>query len=154
MRVREAEIVYRQTGVSFDGRRKITDAQTAVDLIRQLVVAENREHFVALFLDARRSVLGFQRVHIGTLNQSLVSPREVFQPAIVIGAAAIVAAHNHPSGDPSPSPEDRRVTERLCEAGHLIGIDVLDHIVWTSAGAFTSFAQSGLIDEIRRRLQR
>jgi len=78
----------------------------------------------------------------GQLPASLVHPREVFQPAIAIGAVALVIAHNHPSGDPSPSAEDLEVTRRLADAGRLLGVTLLDHIVWTRGGAFHSVRES------------
>lgn len=90
---------------------------------------EEREHFIALYLDARSKVKGVNVVSIGTLSASLVHPREVFRPAIVAGAAAVIVAHNHPSGDISPSPEDKEAVRRLAKAGELLGIPRLDSII-------------------------
>lgn len=89
----------------------------------------DRENFVVLLLDTKNKVIGINTVSIGTLNSSLVHPREVFKPAILASAAALILAHNHPSGDPKPSREDIEVTKRLIEAGGLLGIQVLDHII-------------------------
>ncbi|HIB67482.1 MAG TPA: DNA repair protein RadC [Phycisphaerales bacterium] len=89
----------------------------------------SREHFVALYLDTRRRLIKTQTVSVGTLEASLVHPREVFRPALQLGASAILVAHNHPSGDPEPSPEDIALTARLDKAGKLLGIQVLDHLV-------------------------
>ncbi len=100
------------------------------------------ERFHALLLDGRHRVMGDVLVSQGTLTASLVHPREVFRAAIRRSAAALVLVHNHPSGDPSPSAEDRRVTERLVQAGELIGIRVIDHVVVAERG-YHSFSESG-----------
>lgn len=105
----------------------------------------DREHFVILMLDTKNAVIGINTVSIGILDLALVHPREVYKPAILANAASIVLAHNHPSGDPTPSPEDRIITERLTEAGKILGIDVLDHVVIGAAGKFTSLKERGLI---------
>ncbi|OIO05820.1 MAG: hypothetical protein AUJ52_13105 [Elusimicrobia bacterium CG1_02_63_36] len=88
-----------------------------------------RECFAAFYLDAAHRVLEREIVSVGTLTESLVHPREVFAPAVERRAAAVIVAHNHPSGDPRPSEEDRAVTRRLCAAGRLLGIPLLDHVV-------------------------
>lgn len=103
-----------------------------------------REHFVGVYLDSRHAVLGFHEVSVGTADQCLVHPREVFLPAVHLSAVAIVVAHNHPSGDPNPSPEDRALTERLKHAGELLGIEVLDHIV-VGDGKYYSFAEGAVM---------
>ena len=97
------------------------------------------ESFFVLLLDARHRVLAVRAVSTGGLASAPVHPREVFAPAIRERAAAVVVAHNHPSGDPVPSVDDRRVTERLRQAGELVGIDVLDHVV-VGRERFFSFA--------------
>lgn len=88
-----------------------------------------QESFHALLLDARHRLMSVVEVSVGTLTASLVHPREVFREAVRQAAAAIVLVHHHPSGDPSPSPEDRSVTDRLCAAGSLLGIRVVDHVI-------------------------
>jgi len=88
-----------------------------------------KEHFVCLFLNTKNHVIDKETISIGSLNAAIVHPREVFRAAIKRAAASIVCAHNHPTGDPTPSEEDIRLTARLAEAGTLIGIEVLDHIV-------------------------
>ncbi len=80
-------------------------------------------------LNTKNNITGINVVSIGSLNSSLVHPREVFKAAILGNAAAIILAHNHPSGDPSPSPEDLEITRRLVEAGKILGIEVLDHVI-------------------------
>jgi DNA repair protein RadC len=103
-----------------------------------------REHFRAVLLDTKNKVMGIEEISIGSLNSSLVHPREVFRPAIRKACASIILIHNHPSGDPTPSREDLDVTKRLCEAGRLMGIEILDHIV-IGDGKFVSFREKGLM---------
>jgi len=88
-----------------------------------------QEHFVALFLNTKNRVIGRETLSVGSLNAAIVHPREVFRAAVKRSAASIICAHNHPSGDPTPSPEDIQLTNRLTEAGHIIGIEVLDHVI-------------------------
>ena len=95
---------------------------------------EQREHFLVLLLNARHEVTGKETVSIGSLNASIVHPREVFKPALLASAASIVLVHNHPSGDPEPSEEDLGITKRLVQAGELLGIGVLDHVIVASRG--------------------
>lgn len=89
----------------------------------------DREHFRAIYLDARRRMLACETVSVGTLTASLVHPREVFRPALERSAVSLVVAHNHPSGDPTPSAEDAALTRRLRRAGDILGIELLDHLV-------------------------
>ncbi|MDE2100691.1 MAG: JAB domain-containing protein [Patescibacteria group bacterium] len=106
---------------------------------------EEREHFLAVLLDARGNAKGVCVVSIGTLSASLVHPREFFRPAIVAGAAAVVAIHNHPSGDPAPSVEDKDVTTRLRRAGELLGIPLSDHVIIGAGETFFSFHETGML---------
>jgi DNA repair protein RadC len=101
-----------------------------------------RESFHVLMLDGRHRMIAIEEVSVGTLTASLVHPREVFREAIRHAAAAIVLVHNHPSGDPTPSSEDRSVTRRLGTAGRLLGIRVLDHVIVAEGGYF-SFQEAG-----------
>jgi len=112
-------------------------------LARQLLVDDAREHFIAVYLDGRHQPIGLQTVSLGTATQSLVHPREVFQPAVLLGAAAVVLVHNHPTGDTRPSPEDRDVTQRLSKAGEVLGIQVLDHVILGRGTTFHSFRDAG-----------
>lgn len=101
------------------------------DVVAELAYleGEKQERFVVVLLDAKNRVIRSQTVHVGTLTQSLVGPREVFRIAVREGASAIIVAHNHPSGDPEPSQEDIQVTGRLAEVGKALDIPVLDHII-------------------------
>jgi DNA repair protein RadC len=103
------------------------------------------ERFLVLVLDGRHRLVREFQASQGTLTASLVHPREVFRPALVESGAAVVLAHNHPSGDPTPSPEDRSITERLVRAGHLLGVPVVDHVVVAERG-FTSLREEGRCD--------
>ena len=103
-----------------------------------------KETFKALYLDGRRRLLRSEIVSVGTLTATLVHPREVFGPALECGAASLVVAHNHPSGDPTPSHEDRLLTERLSQAGRLLGLYLDDHLV-IGKGCFVSLRQLGLL---------
>jgi DNA repair protein RadC len=105
---------------------------------------EAQERFMVLLLDGRHRVLREEIVSQGTLTASLVHPREVFRPALREAAAALVLIHNHPSGDPSPSREDREVTARLQQAGEVLGIPVLDHVIVADQG-FVSLRDEGLL---------
>lgn len=104
---------------------------------------EAKEHFIALHLDGKNRIICFDRVSIGSLNQSIVHPREVFKTACLSSAAAILLLHNHPTGDTSPSREDMEITRRIREAGDLLGIKVLDHII--IGDNYLSFVEQGLI---------
>jgi DNA repair protein RadC len=121
-------------------------ARLALDLVRDS--DDDREHFWALILDGKnRLKLAFQ-VSVGSLNASIVHPREVFGPALREGAAAIAIVHNHPSGDPTPSAEDIEVTHRLVRGGELLGIRVLDHVIVGNGTEmkWTSFQERGMLN--------
>ena len=130
--IREAVVRYRGPA-----RRVGESMRSPADVarfVRALVGTDAREHFVVVMLDGRHRPVAYQVVSVGTATASLVHPREVFQPAVGVGAVAILVAHNHPSGDPTPSAEDREVTDRLLRAGQLIGIPLLDHVVVVERG--------------------
>ena len=135
------EVAVRYTGPRRRAPEKVRGPQEAITLMRRIVRDDAREHFIALYVDGRHHPIALQVVSIGTATASLVHPREVFQPAIAVGACAILIAHNHPSGDVTPSPEDREVTRRLAEAGRILGVPVLDHIIWSREGAYHSIRE-------------
>lgn len=124
-------------------RPNLNGPDDAAKILCRYLEHEDREHFVTLMLDAKNRVIGIHTVSIGTLSSALVSPREVFKAAILANAASIILGHNHPSGDTSPSPEDIQVTETLKQAGKLLDIDVLDHVIVGEHGAFRSLKLSG-----------
>jgi DNA repair protein RadC len=114
-----------QQGETLTIRKPSDAANFMMEELRYL----KKEHFVCLFLNTKNHVIHRETLSVGTLNASLVHPREVFRAAIKCSSASIICLHNHPSGDPTPSPEDVTLTRRLQEAGELVGIDVLDHLV-------------------------
>jgi len=121
----------REAAIDREGRR-ISNTNEAINLASNYARdcgETHQERFCILTLDTKHVPISWYRITVGTLDASLVHPREAFRPAILDAAAAILLFHNHPSGDPTPSREDRLVTERLTEAGKIIGIQVLDHIV-------------------------
>ena len=140
MKVRELELRYGSAIGNHDSRRAISDASKASDLLSGWIGDSAEERFVVLLLDGRHRPLGVTLVSKGTLTASLVHPREVFKVAIAANAQAVIIAHNHPSGDSAPSSEDKEVTRRLIDAGKLLGIPVLDHIV-LGDGEYYSFKE-------------
>jgi DNA repair protein RadC len=107
----------------------IRSPESVANLMREELRYLQKEHFVCLFLNTKNHVIGQETLSMGSLNASIVHPREVFRAAIKRSSASIICVHNHPSGDPAPSPEDIQLTHRLAEAGAIIGIEVLDHII-------------------------
>jgi DNA repair protein RadC len=103
-----------------------------------------QEHLVCLFLNTKNRVIGEKTIFIGSLNSSIVHPREIFKEAVIRSAASLVCLHNHPSGDPEPSREDIEVTKRLVNAGQLVGIELLDHVI-IGNGKFISLRNEGHI---------
>lgn len=116
--------------------------QDAAEYVMEELRYLKKEHFICLFLNTKNHIIARETLSMGTLNASLVHPREVFRAAIKCNSASIICAHNHPSGDPSPSPEDISLTKRLAEAGQLVGIEVLDHLV-IGDGRYVSLKEQG-----------
>ena len=117
-------------------RPLIEESAQAIEQLQD-IKAERKEHFVGLYLNARHELIHKELVSLGTANASIVHPRDVFAPALLHNAVAVIVAHNHPSGDATPSPEDKEVTHRLKEAGRILGISVFDHIIITEYGCST-----------------
>ncbi len=107
--------------------------RAAADEARTQLAGKDREHFLALHMDGKHRVVSVETVSVGSLTSSLVHPREVFKGAILANAAAVICAHNHPSGDVQPSVEDRQVFDRLKQAGELLGIPLLDFLIVSDA---------------------
>jgi DNA repair protein RadC len=127
-------------------RRKVGGPAIAADVLHQYFEGADREHFVVLLLDTRHRVIGINTVTVGVLDASLIHPREIFKPAILANAAAIILAHNHPSGDPNPSPEDRAVTRQIAAAGRLMGIPILDHLIIGDRPRYISLHDTAAVD--------
>lgn len=138
------ELTKRLSNSSLEVREVIRSPQDAADIVMDEMSLLDREHFVILMLNTKHAVIAKKVVSIGHLNASLVHPRELFKDVIKKSSAAVILVHNHPSGDPTPSEDDIRVTQRLCEAGRLLGISVLDHIV-IGDKSYVSFREQGLI---------
>lgn len=136
------EIAIRYVGRSKRAPSIIGSPLHAVGFMRRAVTDDAREHFLAIYLDGRHRPIAHSIVSVGTATASLVHPREVFQPGVLVGACSVIVGHNHPSGDPSPSREDRDVTKRLARAGELLGIRLLDSLVWVRSGAFVSLQET------------
>jgi DNA repair protein RadC len=122
----------------------IKDPQSVVKAISASIKDKAKEHFKLILLNARNKILGISTISIGSLNASIAHPREVFKDAIMHNAYSVVLAHNHPSGDPEPSEDDLTITKRFLEAGKILGIEVIDHIIITKTGFF-SFKEKGLL---------
>jgi DNA repair protein RadC len=120
----------------------IANPVSVANFVRSVLTDNSREHFVALFLNTSNFVASYSIVSIGTANSAPVEPREVFQRAVLVGAISIVIAHNHPSGSLKPSDADIHITNRLCEAGQTLGIQVLDHLI-IADHSFYSFKEDG-----------
>ncbi len=134
------ELARRALTTPFPRSEPLRSAADVFERYRYLLADSPVEVFLAVLLDVKHRVRHSVRVSVGILNGSLIHPREVFATAVAERAAAIILVHNHPSGDPSPSPEDREVTRRLRSAGGIVGIPVLDHVIIGSC-SFYSFRE-------------
>ena len=122
---------------------KVTSPQDVYPLLHKY--ANNKhESFICIYLDGAHNIISHREVFRGTLNRTIVHPREVFKYGLINGASGIIVAHNHPSGCPDPSKEDIALTERLREAGEILGLNVLDHVIVSKKGYY-SFLEEGLL---------
>ena len=135
--VREDITKYLKTGTRYTAPHQVYETFS-------FLIKETKEMFMTLHLDGKNRIIAMDLVSIGSLNQSIVHPREVFKTALLSNAAAIILLHQHPSGDPTPSSEDISITRRLKECGDLMGIKVLDHII-IGDGEYLSFVERGLL---------
>jgi DNA repair protein RadC len=126
-----------------DTQIRINTPEDSLPLLSEIKL-QKKEHFVVIYLNARQEVIHKEVVSVGTLNASLVHPREVFEPALKHLASVILLAHNHPSGDEEPSDADISITKRLSDVGKLMGIEVMDHIIITGA-RYYSFREHNMI---------
>lgn len=143
MIVRELKVVYGKELGEMDDR-VIRGPADVIEILRDMVADEAQEVFGALLLNARHKLLSYIEISRGTLTAALVHPREIFKAAILVNAASILLIHNHPSGDPNPSAEDREVTQRIYAAGELLGITLIDHAIFSQGGKYFSFHEQGL----------
>lgn len=134
--VRQGELVFSQM--------KINSASACVDVFRKYLGEKDREHFVLICLNTKNTPTHIQTVHIGDISSAIINPREVFKVAILTNARSIIVAHNHPSGNCDPSPEDKQLTDRLVQSGKLLDIPLLDHLIVTEHDHY-SFKERNLI---------
>lgn len=136
----------KDSSVAYNSEKPIVNPATAAEIVNQVFDMENQpnEVFAILCLNTKKKVAGAHIISQGSLSSSIVHPREVFKAAILNNAASIILAHNHPSGDPEPSREDIETTRRLVEAGEILGIRVLDHII-IGEQRYLSMREEGLM---------
>lgn len=135
--VKESSLLYAE--------RRISSPDAAVPLLRKFLEDVDREHFMIMCLNTKNEPTAIHTVSVGTLNSTHLHPREVYKAAILENSACIILAHNHPSGDPTPSKEDIEITGRLKDAGKIIGIEVLDHVIIGENGRFVSLKEKCLM---------
>ena len=124
------ELTNRLEGYQDSGKRETAKTpEDVVALVRSRLKGKKKEYFLALLLDTRNRLIRVAEISVGSLDSSIVHPREVFKEAVAASAASVIFAHNHPSGDPEASEDDLNLTKRLAEAGEIMGIDVLDHVI-------------------------
>lgn len=138
--------VVREKAEGYEGfEGKVSSSRAVYRAFRGYFEPLDREHVVVLALDQGNAVVGFHVVSVGSLSSSIVHPREVFKAAILANAASIIVMHNHPSGRVDPSGEDREITGRLQKAGEILGIRVLDHLIFGD-GRYFSFVEAGELE--------
>ena len=121
----------------------VRDAEDVYEYLKEISKFK-KEQFRGLYLNSRNKLIYDEVISLGTLNANLVHPREVFQPAVEFSAAAIIVAHNHPSGDPEPSEDDLEITKRLVEAGKIMGLEILDHLI-IGKNKYVSLKERGMM---------
>jgi DNA repair protein RadC len=132
---------------TFTSYPRFQNSRDLFDNFREELSALDREHFFMITLDSKNRTIGYHTISMGSLSSSVVHPREVFKSAILENSAAIIFLHNHPSGDPAPSREDRECTNRLTQAAKILGIRVLDHVIFGEMDYF-SFADAGILADM------
>lgn len=120
-------------------KKLIALPKDAIKVAESLILDQNKEHFIGLYLSARNYLKKSELISMGTLNANLVHPRETFRPALISRAVGLIVLHNHPSGDCSPSGADIALTERLKKVADIFGIDLIDHIIFNLEGEYYSF---------------
>ena len=121
----------------------VTTPSMAANVARAVIGSDITECILAIFLDARHRVSGYTEIARGTLNSARLTPRDILIPALHANAAAVIVAHNHPSGDATPSSGDRQVTTVLCDAGRLVGVPVMDHLIVTPVDVYSFREREG-----------
>ena len=148
MRIKELTVHYRYRSEPDDlaARPRFSCPRDAAQYLEGILSHESVEVFLILCLTTKHSPIAYHEVSRGTLDATLVHPREIFKVAFLANAACLILAHNHPSGDPTPSSEDLTLTKTLAEAGSLLGVKIIDHIIIGRDGRYHSFRERGLLD--------
>ncbi len=133
-----------ETHLPFSDRIQVSTPADVAGVLQEYFRDKDREEFLIVLLNTANVIIGLSQISVGGLAVSVVEPRQVFKVAVLANAAAVIAAHNHPSGNPEPSREDIRITRQLVEAGQLMGIPVHDHLIIAGA-TYTSLAERGLM---------
>lgn len=146
--IKKMELRWSRVSVVREGEaeysKQVTNSLETVAVLNSLIGDEVHEVVIAIHLNQKNRVVGYHEVSRGGTTGSAVTPADVFRPALLSGAVKIILSHNHPSGDPTPSPEDTAFTQRIKKAGDILGVKLLDHIV-VADGKFFSFLDSGLL---------
>jgi len=142
--VREIELKYKSNESLNRDSAYIDSAQKVWEFLKEKIGDSLKEHFVVILLNNKNKIIGWEIVSVGTICESIVHPRETFRLAIHQSASSIIIAHNHPTGEKSPSQEDIKTTQRLSDAGKILGIPVIDHIIITVNG-YTSLKELGYL---------
>ena len=127
-----------------DRRPQITAPEDAFALVAPFLDGQDREHCLLVALDTKHRLIRVGTVSIGSVDHTFMAPREIFREALLCGASAVFLAHNHPSGDPTPSSQDRQVTRRIAQAGSTLGVELLDHLV-VGQPDWVSLAREGVL---------
>lgn len=125
------------------GDRSLSNPAAVARFLDEILCDRPQEHMVAVYLDTRNRLIGWTIAHVGTINRAAVEPRTIFQIALSLNAAGLILAHNHPSGDPSPSAEDLAFTRRMADAGDLLGTRLVDHLILGEQSRWVSLRQRG-----------
>ncbi|MDR7871330.1 MAG: JAB domain-containing protein [Tissierellaceae bacterium] len=139
--IKEGSFLYE----SGEQRRLITSPRNAFDLVKDMFIGLDREIVVAAYLNTKNEPIAVSQISVGSLNSSIVHPREVMKAAILSNAASFIVCHNHPSGNPAPSKEDIDITNRLKEVGEIVGIRLMDHIIIGSHDKYRSLKEDLII---------
>lgn len=145
MNIREVNVQYGRASEY----APFTTANGVVNFLRSIAPNNSQEHVIALYLDGKHSPIGYSVVHTGLANACPVHPREVFQRAVLLGACAVILAHNHPSGSAERSREDDKTTKEIAAAGRVLGIRLLDHVIFTDSEHY-SYEATGKLEEVCR----
>ncbi|MCI5584540.1 MAG: JAB domain-containing protein [Lachnospiraceae bacterium] len=131
----------------FSGQSHIDNSYDAVKVISKFYDLDDREKLYVILLDSRKRVIGINLVSVGTIDYVIIHPREVFKPAILLGASAIIIVHNHPSQDPRPSEDDIDVTEQIIKAGNILQIPLIDHIIYCEGEYYSIYGDEEKVHE-------